>query len=658
MNPNATSFGEIKSLQVDAYIEASMLAMRARFSNFVITPEQITAWEVGFRWIFQIGQNLGASADDWLVFPEFVAPLISGRPDIVIVTNAHMLIVEMKTGELPRREGDKRQTLGYAADIWGKLKAARGKVILPVLLSKAGNDKVTELLNDFAIDTAPATLLSLTPAGLQALLSAIALSENGDFSSLDLFKNELLYSPRPSVVEAATSLVAKLEDKNVTTGLSGSEEIDRVIRSLLELAKEAQDSSDHIVAIVTGSPGAGKTLVGLRLAHDPSLQSAINSSIGTPLFLTGNATLVEVLVESLARDEHRRAGTNLLDSRKNANAKVKLVHGVVGSELGIESNVVVFDEGQRVWTAEHMQAKKGNKNLESEAAEILKSLSNHPWVLLVVLIGEGQEINTGEEGVDTWLKAVSQANSKSLAPWRLFTPPLEYSHRQNEWVTTSDALQLKTAVRTDNAANVSEWVRLVLDRDQKGALEIRGQMEDFPLLICRDLDLAKSWIKSKSSKHGGTSGLLASSKSKRLIQYGIDVASDANRSINWGSWYLDTLPNLNSSEALEIAATEFKCQGLELDWSLMCWSWDMSSSKGFWIPQTLDASRGRWKQIRNESKIRFQFNAYRVLMTRSRKGMVIWVPRGDDSTSMPSGEMDEVANFLLACGAKPLTDLD
>jgi hypothetical protein len=658
MNPNATSFGEIRSMQVDAYVEASMLAMRARFSNFVITPEQVSAWEVGFRWIFQIGQDLDANVDKWLIFPEFVAPLISGRPDIVIVTNTHLLIVEMKTGELHRREGDKRQTLGYAADIWGKLKASRGKVILPVLLSKAGSDKATHSLNEFGIDTAPGTLLSLTPVGLKVLLSEISLTENGESSSLDSFRRELLYSPRPSVVEAATSLVAKLEDQNVTTGLSGSEEIDRIIRSLLELAKDAQEASGRIVAIVTGSPGAGKTLVGLRLAHDPSLQSALNSSLGTPLYLTGNATLVEVLVESLARDEHRRAGTSLFESRKNSNAKVKLVHGVVGSDLGIESNVVVFDEGQRVWTAEHMQAKKGNKNLESEATEILKALSNHPWVLLVVLIGEGQEINTGEEGVDTWLKAVYKANFESPKPWHLFAPPLESAHRQIDLVTTSDAFQLKTTVRTDNAANVSEWVRRVLDRDQKGAIEIREQMQGFPLLICRDLDVAKSWIKSKSSKNGGTSGLLASSKSKRLIHYGVDVASDANRNINWGSWYLDTLPNLNSSEALEIAATEFKCQGLELDWSLMCWSWDMSSSEDFWIPQTLDASKGRWNQIRNESKIRFQFNAYRVLLTRSRKGMVIWIPLGDDSNSMPTGEMDAVANFLMACGATPLKVLD
>ena len=653
MNLNEISIGEIKSMQAEVYIQSSMLAMRARFSQFVITPEQVAAWEIGFGWIHQISLSLAPATDPWLVMPEFVAPLISGRPDLVIATPTHLVIVEMKTGELPRREGDKRQTLGYATDIWGKLKGARGKMIVPVLLSKSGKDSPTPLLPWPKADSPPSSIFELTPIGLAELLREIASKGDDELVNLDVFRRSLVYSPRPSVVEAATSLVARLEDKNVITGLSDSEEIDRVIQSLLDLAKSAETNSERVVAIVTGSPGAGKTLVGLRLAHDADLQSSLDKSLGTPLFLTGNSTLVEVLVESIARDENRRTGQSLRICRQNANSKVKLVHGVVGSELGIESNVVVFDEGQRVWTAEHMRAKKGNKSLGSEASEVLRSLEGHPWALLTVLVGEGQEINTGEEGAKTWVDAVAKANQDAHKPWKLVMPPLE-SFPSTDWARLSKSLQLSTTVRTDNAANISGWVQCVLEGDQNGAINIRNAMQRYPIFVSRDIDEAKTWIISKRSELGGTSGLLASSKSKRLLNYGVDVASDANRSINWGAWYLDSLPSLNSSEALELAATEFKSQGLELDWSLVGWSWDLIFKGGSWQTRTLNASRGQWQQTRNLAKLQFQLNAYRVLLTRSRKGMVIWIPSGDASDSMRSSEMDEVAGFLISCGATPI----
>jgi DUF2075 family protein len=654
MDLNATTFGEIGLLTADEYLGQSLLAMKARFSKFVVTTEQEAAWRVGFRWMHDIGRLLPQKAKDWMLFPEFVAPLISGRPDFVIVTATHILVVEMKTGELLRREGDKKQALGYAVDIWGKLKGAREKSVIPVLLSRRGKNKHLGVIRGVRQEVPPVEVLDLDPNGLLEVLLEVNAAEVHTHFARQTFLDNMIYSPRPSVIEAATSLVARLEDRNVITGLSESREIDRLIETLLSLAQNAQENSSKVVAIVSGAPGAGKTLVGLRLAHDANLQSRIEARFGTPLYLTGNATLVEVLVESLARDESRRTGKGLAETRKSANSKVKLVHGVVGSEIGIESNVVVFDEGQRIWTAERMQSKKGDAGLKSEAAEILSSMNGYSWALLVVLIGEGQEINTGEEGVKTWINALSEINASGLEAWRLFAPPLALEGAKESWVQTSDTLLLQSSVRTDNSANVSEWVRHLLDNETEKAREIRSGMCEFPIYVTRDLEVAKSWVEQRRHESGGTSGILASSKSKRLFNYGIDVAADAGRSINWGAWYLDSLPNLNSSEALEIAATEFKCQGLELDWALVCWSWDLAMRDNEWRPQTLDAGRGRWNQTRNELKANFQFNAYRVLLTRSRKGMIIWVPPGRKSNAMPEIDMNQAASFLVECGAVPL----
>lgn len=653
MNLNALTFGELACLQEDDYVRQSVEAMKARFSKFVLTTEQLEAWTIGFRWIYQIGQQLPESASSWLVMPEFVAPLISGRPDLVVVSPRHLLVIEMKTGELLTNQG-KKQVLDYAQDLWGKLKGARERIVLPVLLSKYGDRGTTARSRGSIGASGPSSVITVDPSGLASLLREVDQLDSGFMLDQEEFFANLLYSPRPSVVQAATSLVAQLEDKNVVTGLSTSEEIDRLIGHLVSLAKVARDSSQKKVAIVSGAPGAGKTLVGLRLAHEPTLQQSLADDFGTPLYLTGNATLVEVLVESLARDESRRTGNAIDACRANANSKVKLVHGVVGADFGIESNVVIFDEGQRIWTAERMRTKRGDKSLGSEALEILVSMANHPWALVVVLMGEGQEINTGEAGAITWVEAIADVNQEESANWELHAPAIEGVDLKSNWIQISESLELKNSMRTDNAANVSEWVRQILLGNESHAREIRQTMREFPIYVCRDLQLAKEWIQENRTKHGGTSGVLASSKSKRLFLYGVDVVADADRGINWGSWYLNSLPNLSSSEALELAATEFKCQGLELDWTLVCWSWDLVLTDSQWTAQYLDARRARWREVSHPDKTKFQFNAYRVLLTRCRKGMVIWVPQGGTSMANPNMDMDEVEDFLIRCGAVPL----
>ncbi len=655
-DPNFATVREVLSMPEEEYVALSLDAMRARFSNFVLTPEQILAWKTGFHWTHDAIQGLrDRSAESWIVAPEFVAPLISGRPDLVIVSSTALVVIEMKTGETGRREPDKRQALNYSVDLWGKLKAARERRIVPVLLTRKGSATEPIEFSSLAESALPVKVADVNVKGLSAILVRLATVEESLSLDAKGFLLEIKYSPRPSVVEAATSLVAKLEDANVVTGLSASHEIDRVIEELLHLAREAQNLSRKQIAIVNGSPGAGKTLVGLRIAHEQSLQKNLEGPLGTPLYLTGNAPLVEVLVESLARDETRRTSEPLAVTRKNADAKVKLVHSVVGKKLGIESNVIVFDEGQRIWTETRMQSKKGDLTLGSEAFEIITALDAHPWALLIVLIGEGQEINKGEEGVLTWLDAVTQINNAKPKNWELVMPRIADLTHKPEWLTFSDALTLRANVRTDNAANVSEWVGALLDGKIERAASIRKTMADFPLFVTRDLDTAKSWIRKNVEQHGGTSGVLASSRSKRLFHYGVDVGAEPNRNINWANWYLNTLPDLNSGAALEIAATEFKCQGLELDWSLVCWSWDLQISHGQWSAKKLRAADGIWWQTKAKAEIQFQLNSYRVLLTRSRRGMVIWVPEGfPSSKSMPNDAMDAIARTLLFCGAVQL----
>jgi len=648
-----STFSEIKSLGQQDYVYKATESMRSRFSQFIVTPEQNRAWQIGFSWIHDVINETSPETDDWICLPEYAAPLVSGRPDFVFVTKSHLIVIEMKTGEINVDTAGAKQVLEYSLSLWGKLKAARTRLVIPVLLSENGKKFNPNFIASGDKQNRPSDVFKLNLRGLKDLLKQIEATESNSKLKLTTVRSELLYSPRPSVIEAANALVAATEDKNVITGLSTEAELNRIARIIQDVALSASTKSERHIVIVAGPPGSGKTLVGLRLAHDPKIQELLPESAGTPLYLTGNGPLVDVLVESLARDEVRRRGISKPIARSNADAKVRLIHGITEKKLGIESNVLIFDEGQRIWTEAHMRRKKGDKSLASEAEEVLSYLDKRSWALVVVLLGEGQEISTGEAGIITWLEAAANRNIKSKSNWKITAPILDSNLTKIFDVETKDSLRLKVARRTDNAADVSTWVEELLNHNFDEANQLRKEFTGYPIYVTRDLEVAKKWIREKVEENGGSSGILASSKAKRLFMYGLDVVDDADRSFRWQNWYLNTSPDLNSSEKLEVAATEYKCQGLELDWVGVCWSWDLVLDSETWVPRKLNSGLGRWSNSSSNSQ--FQINAYRVLLTRSRRGMIIWVPPGipKDST-MSAQEMDQVHAALVASGAKEL----
>jgi hypothetical protein len=653
VNHSFIPFGEISSFSLSEYTSSATEAMKARFSQFVVTAEQIEAWRIGFGWLWQLASDLGPQAATWIAMPECQAPHVSGRPDLAIITKEHYLVVEMKTGVSDVVSAGKKQTETYSSDVWGKLKVARSRIVIPVLMSENGQKKPKLEKIPTTPDVEPDFVQSLSFEGVKGLLRRIRDIELGQPVEVEEIRSGMLYSPRPSVIEAAIALIASTEDENIKTGLAEDESLERIVKGIQTIGVCASERSEHRVVVVAGAPGTGKTLVGLRLAHDPKIQDLLPLKIGTPLFLTGNGPLVEVLVESLARDEKKRTGTSLTKARSNADSKIRLIHGITESGLGIESNVIVFDEGQRIWTAEHMQRKKKDKTLGSEAEEVLSYLENHPWALVVVLLGEGQEINTGENGIRTWLEAVEKRNEAGLAKWLITAPEIEPELQVEFSPDLNKDFRLQAVQRTDNSADVSQWVAHILESRFDQAATQRQTFKEFPIFVTRNLSSARSWLRSQRARAGGSIGLVASSKSKRLIRYGIDAVADANRGFNWANWYLGSLPDLNSSEALEVAATEYKCQGLELDWVGVCWSWDMVHSNLGWQPRALKASTAKWRL--EKSKKNFLINAYRVLLTRSRHGMVIFVPSGSDGDSSRSvAEMDSVFDILLQCGAESL----
>jgi hypothetical protein len=650
MNINHCTVQEVAQKSSQDFIDSACLAMESRFSTFIVTPEQQEAWKIGFKWIHEFASAIEKECPLWRLMPEYSAPLISGRPDLVVDTGTHLLVVEMKTGVKAQKSLGEKQVLNYADTLWGKLKLGRERSVVPILLSNSHRNKVNFRMLDQDDAISPSAIIKVNSVGLIEVGKYIAhefpRSRKFDGENLTLLK----YSPRPSVVDAAVALVAALDDKNIITGLAESEEITRIIEKIKAKALNASKLSKREIIVVAGAPGAGKTLVGLRIAHESSIQEILGEEYGTPLYLTGNGPLVEVLVESLARDQSLRTGIPKSKSLSSASTKVRSIHGITERNLGIESNIIVFDEGQRIWNETQMQRKKRNMDVRSEAEEILIYLEKLPWALAVVLLGEGQEINSGEEGLTTWLQAIQNRNVLHPDTWIITTPNSEFCEVINSpSVIYDDELRLRTIQRTDNSANISLWVEHFLSADFAKAGELRKTFGDFPFFFTRDLDIAKKWLRTKASETSGRSGLVASSKSKRLLVYGVDAVADASRSFSWANWYLNDPPDLTSSSSLEVAATEYKCQGLELDFVGVCWSWDLILQRKKWIPRSLTASTASWSITK--SKSHFQTNAYRVLLTRSRKGMIVWIPRGEDSdTSRDCGEMDLVARCFAEAG--------
>ena len=628
-----------------------------RFSAWIVTPQQLEAWETGLGWIWEACQGLPTSAGGWLILPEYVPPLSSIRPDLVIATGERAFVIEQKTGGQKVGRSAEVQLERYAREIWGSVGIARRGALYPVLMTSGASDGPPARLES-PWTSSGGQLNVLVPSQLGEILAEVALKDHS-VPPLEAW-TEAKYDLHPSIVEAATALIAHVEDRNVLTHVADDEELNRVREVLLDCVSQAKRDGKRVVVMVTGVPGSGKTLVGLRLAHDPDLQAALPAGSGTPLYLTGNGPLVQVLVEAIARDHHSRyPEEGMAQSRAWAGSKVKLVRAITADDFPVDSHVVVFDEGQRIWTAEQMRLKHGKDHNVSEAEAILATLEDRDWAVLVVLIGGGQEINRGEAGPATWMEAISTRTVSDFVWSGLVSS--EVAVAGDSRAVQDPQLHLRVSRRASSAAALSEWVEMLLDGELTAAEALRTrEFPLFPLVVTRDLEVAKKWVRDRVEHDAAdgfrpTSGAFASSKNGRLRAYGLEVGSGSRDEIDWPKWFLDRAPSVHASELLEVAASEFKCQGLELDYALVGWSWDLVWIDQKWRPRRLNKSKASWHNLKLDAE--YLINAYRVLLTRCRRGMVIWVPEGNaGDPSRDVAGMNEVFGALIAAGVMPLEE--
>lgn len=524
------------------------------------------------------------------------------------------------------------------------------------------------------------------------------------------------YAPTPTIIEAARSLYENHSVENITRHEADQVSTDRTISYILQVIHKSRTERQKSICFVTGVPGAGKTLVGLDVAIKQTYQGRSEPVKDEgAVYLSGNGPLVAVLTEALAQDNLERCKKNgekkkLSDSRREVSKSIQMIHRYRDNMLakiknpvengileidpskavkletagyGEVEHVAIFDEAQRSWThkrlAEYLKrgGTYGNKlkvpNFPlSEAAFLIWSLDQREdWATIVCLVGGGQEINTGEAGIAEWIQAVNE----QFPHWQVYISPkltdVEYAEgkvnellQDNSNVTYADDLHLGVSLRSFRAEKLSAFVHALLSFDASASALYREIKDKYPIVLTRDMDKARKWLHDKVRGTERT-GVLVTKESARFKPLGVHILPSGDE--NAVHWFLEDKTNTRSSNYLEDAATEIQVQGLELDYTCLLWDADMRFENGAWHFYRFNGQT-KWVEQTGSSEskqdlMKYMLNAYRVLLTRARSGMVICVPSGnanqtrsgfwEDSTRLPE-YYDGTYHYLKSLGIEEL----
>ena len=610
-------------------------------SGFDTRSEQASAW---YSQVLHLQPVLDGVQGH--IYFEFTVPRIGARIDVVVVLPSVILVLEFKVGEAEFLAADKRQAWDYALDLKYFHLGSRSATIVPVLVATDARQ-----LSFHISEPDPDGVFRPIHCGcdsLAAVFQAFANSTAGDLDG-DNWAHQP-YSPSPTIIEAARALYANHSVDAIARHGSDAQNLGETTAQIDRLIQDSMRHGGKSIVFVTGVPGAGKTLVGLDAAN--KRRDADNSTHA--VFLSGNGPLVEVLKEALVRDEVRRSvGAGQVARKGEVRRKVKSfiqnVHhfrdaGIIEVDRPPADHVVIFDEAQRAWNAamtnDFLKRKKGITHVSGSEPELLLSyVDRHPdWAVVICLVGNGQEINRGEAGISTWLAAVRDR----FPTWNVFVSAQlrnadeaasgildELKSRQS--VTDLPTLHLSTSMRSFRAQNVSSFVSAALDLEVESAAGLfAGISNRYPVVLTRDLGLAKRWLRLRA-RGSEKLGLVATSGAMRLKPHAIDVRVE----VNPVHWFLNDSSDIRSSSFLEDAATEFQVQGLELDWACVNWDADLRLVAGQWDFRQFVGSK--WNRVKDRDRQRYLKNAYRVLLTRARQGMAIFVSPGDpnDPTRLP-----------------------
>ncbi|MCA3325395.1 MAG: DUF2075 domain-containing protein [Roseomonas sp.] len=638
--------------QAPAQIAASLAyEQAARFGTLEL--KQRDSWVASTALL----QDALAEGDaSWHIFMECDLLRLEKRADAILLTDRAVFVLEFKMGAQKPDLNDLRQTDNYAMDLHDFHAGSRGVPIIPILIAPGVPQREPDLPLFWhgvaPVMVANRAMLRSIVARAQAMIPLPKTPIDADSWARSA------YRPVPSVLEAARLLYRRNAVPDIGATRADAHNLTRTTEAIARVIARAQAEGGRYVVFVTGIPGAGKTLCGLNLVFG-SLREA------GAAFLSGNVPLVTVLREALARDAAPQGGAAFQAAERAARTALQnvhrfLEHHVIHAHETPEARIIVFDEAQRAW--DEAQATRDGQRRKShltmsEPAHTLEIMARHDgWAVVVALIGNGQEINTGEAGLAEWGRVIAAAPSwRAVAARRSITaadPAQRLAEAAASWLAFDDDLDLQTPIRSLRTSRGTDWVDAVLHGDAPAARAIAAATTDLPYYITRD---PIAWRAALRARTRGLrrAGLVASAGARRLRaeRLGVQVPDIAD-------WFLKRWPDIRSSEALETFATEYDCQGLELDAVGLAWGGDFLRHGGQWRARRFAGNQ--WQVVRGVEEQRYILNTYRVLLTRARYETIIWVPPGsaaDDpfhDITRPADEMDAIADFLLASGARPL----
>ena len=619
--------------------------------HFALEEQQRWAWlqEISILKDALDGQRSGR------IFLEFYIPRMGKRVDSVPISGNVVFVLEFKIGATEYSLSALDQVEDYALDLKNFHEGSHTVPIVPVLVATHA-ETIMKSPFRFADDFVAAPL-GTNSAGLRGLVEYICAARGYPVLDVDEWMAKG-YKPTPNIVEAAQVLYRTHTVAEISRSDAGAQNLKGLNVAVDAVIDRARRNRATTICFVTGVPGSGKTLAGLNIATRRSDEHGDEHAV----FLSGNGSLVTVLREALSCDKAHREGVSKKESARAVRKFIQNVHhfrdDYVGNHETPIEKVVVFDEAQRAWTrqqaASFMKRKRGQTDFDMSEPEFLISVMDRhlDWCAIVCLVGGGQEINTGEAGMSEWINALESR----FPDWEVHVSPRimlpEYcfgidtgAFLASSRVRSDEHLHLAVSMRSFRAESLSRLVGYILENDPEGAKAAFESIKArYPICMTRELNGARAWLRNRAR---GTErfGLVASSGAKRLRPEGIDVKSE----IDPANWFLNGRADVRSSYYLEDVASEFAVQGLELDWVGVCWDGDLYHDHSQWLHQAFKGTA--WQSVKDSLNRLYLRNAYRVLLTRARQGMVIFVPKGDASDhTRPAFIYDGTFENLRLCG--------
>lgn len=659
--------------------ENEILGILSFDNSFDLNSEQKNAWVSEISIMKDVLSNY---AEGQILF-EYSIPRLGKRVDVIVLLHGIIFVLEFKVGENSFLRNNIEQVWDYTLDLKNFHEDSHNKVIVPILVATEALETSSQFFA-CAYDDKVYEPVCTNAKNLYLCIKKILEIEKTQETDISEWADSR-YSPTPTIIQAASALFNNHSVADITRTEASSKNLTVTCNYISDIIKQSKENREKAICFVTGVPGAGKTLVGLQVAIEQFEKKNL------AVYLSGNFPLVSVLTEALARDkkkkEEEKTGEKypISTARRDVHSFIQIVHHyrntflekirlpIINDDIEIDKtkikknkddgfaeveHVAIFDEAQRAWTKDQLSKwLKQKRNITnfpySEPEFLIWSLDQRPdWAVIICLVGGGQEINTGEAGISEWLRSLNER----FPEWKIYISnqltEKEYAEgnvkqilEQNQNVFENDSLHLSVSMRSFRAENLSRFVHELLELNDSRSREIYDTLKDnYPIVLTRSLDKAKAWLRQKA-RGSERYGMLVSSQAYRLKPLAIDVRFKPDTV----HWFLDDADDVRSSLFLEDVATEFDVQGLELDWSCVIWDGDFRYNKNGW--QNYSFKGNAWQRINAEERKSYQLNAYRVLLTRARQGMIIVVPEGSDSDHTRKHDFyDQTFEYLKQIG--------